>query len=158
MTKVSLWHQIEFNRIHVIRAKELDQIRLDNFVVPMQCTGNWGCFPRGKRAAIIRRYPFFSPFLFPVCFHNPPNSDMDYGIFNVCTFLCVRIYMGVGHTDNESAHFDSEKLTNFLVLQTGFEPLVMESIGSRGRRSTNSATSHQAQHSLRQYSTSCNYS
>ena len=33
---------------------------------------------------------------------------------------------GVGHTDNESAqHFDSEKLlTFFLVLRTGFEPLV----------------------------------
>ena len=32
-------------------------IRLDNFLVPMQCTGNTGCFPRGKRAAIVRRYP-----------------------------------------------------------------------------------------------------
>ena len=44
----------------------------------------------------------------------------------------------VGHTDNESAqHFDSEKLKQmFLVLRTGFEPQVMESIGSRGRRST----------------------
>ena len=49
---------------------------------------------------------------------------------------------GVGHTDNESAqHFDSEKLLQIcLVLRTGFEPLVIESIGSQGRRSTNWAT------------------
>ena len=64
---------------------------------------------------------------------------MDYRIVNVRTFLCVRVHVGVGHTDNESAqHFDSEKLSqNFLVLRTGFEPLIMESIGSRSRRSTN---------------------
>ena len=39
------------------------------------------------------------------CFHNPPNSDGDYRIFNVRTrsFVCVRIHTGVGHTDIESA-------------------------------------------------------
>ena len=31
--------------------------RLDNIIVPMQCTGNSSCFPRGKRAAIVRCYP-----------------------------------------------------------------------------------------------------
>ena len=39
----------------------------------MQCMENSGCFPRGKRAAIVRRYPvcFFpvcSVFVFPQCF------------------------------------------------------------------------------------------
>ena len=48
------------------------------------------------------------------CFRNPPNSDIDYRIFNMRTLLCMRIHTGVGHTDNESAHFDSEKL-NFVV-------------------------------------------
>ena len=64
---------------------------------------------------------------------------MDHRIFNVSTFLCVRIHMGVGHTDNESAqNVDSEKLAQIcLVLRTGFEPLVMETVGSRGRRFTN---------------------
>ena len=40
-----------------------------------------------------------------LCFHNPPNSDMDYRIFYVRTwsFVCVRIHTGVGHTDSESA-------------------------------------------------------
>ena len=42
-----------------------------------------------------------------ICFHNPPNSDMDYRIFNVrtCLFLCVRahVHTGVGHTDCETA-------------------------------------------------------
>ena len=52
----------------------------------MQCTGTSGCFPRGKRAAIARRYPpphtlcaVFS------CFRNPPYTDMDYMIFNMRT-------------------------------------------------------------------------
>ena len=33
-------------------------------------------------------------------YHNPPNSDIDYRIFNVCTwsFLCVRVHTGVAHT------------------------------------------------------------
>ena len=77
--------------------------------------------------------------LFVLRFRNPPSSDMDYRIFNVRTFLCVRVHTGVEHTDGESAQqFDSEKLSQiFLVLRTGIEPLVMESIGSRGRRSTN---------------------
>ena len=42
------------------------------------------------------------------CFRNPPNSDMDYRIFNMhtWTFLCVRIHMGFGDIDNEWAqHF-----------------------------------------------------
>ena len=63
---------------------------------------------------------------------------MDYRIFSVRTFLCVRVHTRLGHTDNESAQqFDSEELLQFfLVLLTGFEPLVIVSIGSRGRRST----------------------
>ena len=38
-------------------------------------------------------------------YHNPPNSDME------CRIVCVRIYL-----------FVSEKLKDFLVLLTGFEP------------------------------------
>ena len=41
------------------------------------------------------------------CFHNPPNSDMNYGIF---------IHMGFGHTESESAqHFLLRKTHNFCV-------------------------------------------
>ena len=37
----------------------------------------------------------------------------------------MRIHTGVGHTGNESAHFESEKLPQiFIVLRTGFEHLV----------------------------------
>ena len=63
----------------------------------MQCTGHPGCFPRGKRAAIVRRYPvvvvFFLCAVFS-CFRNPPNSDMDYRVFIMRTLLCVRIHTG----------------------------------------------------------------
>ena len=89
---------------------------------PMQCTGDLGCFPLFLCAV-------FS------CLRNPPHSDIDYRIFNVHTwsFSCVRIHTG--------QHFDSEKLSKtFLVLQTGFEPLLMKSIGSWGWCSTNWAT------------------
>ena len=75
---------------------------------------NLGCFPQGKRAAIV---PFFF-FLCAVflCFHNPPNSDMDYSIFNRRTWSFLNLMHaythGGGHTDNQSAqHFDSEKLS-----------------------------------------------
>ena len=65
------------------------------------------------------------------CFHNPPNTDMDYRIFNVRTssFLCMRIHMRVGHINSESAqHFDSEELSPiFLVLLTGCQPQVFGS-------------------------------
>ena len=39
---------------YYIDQMRLDYIRLDNFLVPMQCTGNLGW---GKRAAIVLRYP-----------------------------------------------------------------------------------------------------
>ena len=85
---------------------------------------NSGCVPRGKRAAIVRRYPFVWVF-FPLCavfscFRNPSNSDMDYRIINARTFLCVRIHTGLGHAD-ESAQlfFDSEKLTIFVCARDG---------------------------------------
>ena len=55
------------------------------------------------------------------CFRNPPNSDLDYMIFNVRTrsLLCV---LGLG-TPTGSQHniFDSEKVTICRVLLTGFE-------------------------------------
>ena len=61
------------------------------------------------------------------CFRNPPNSDIDYRIFNVRTwlFLCTRIHTGVGHTNKSAEHFDLEK--QFLVLRMGFDPLVFGS-------------------------------
>ena len=53
----------------------------------MQCTGISGCFLRGNLAAIVQRYPGFVFLMCAVfsCFRNPPNSDMDYRIFNVRT-------------------------------------------------------------------------
>ena len=53
------------------------------------------------------------------CFHNPPNSDMDYRISNVPTFLCAYTARGVGHTDESAQHFDSEKLSQLMFLCPG---------------------------------------
>ena len=78
------------------------------------------------------------------CFRNPPNSDMDHRIFNVrrptWSFLCAAcVYTGGLGTPTTSQHniFDSEKLSHFGVLLTGFEARVF---GSRVRRSTHWAT------------------
>ena len=61
-------------------------------LVPMQCTGNVGCFPRGKRAVIVCCY---TGFLF---------------------YSCVQCFRLSGWETNF-----------FLVLWTGFEPLVFGS-------------------------------
>ena len=100
----------------------------------MQCTGNSGCFPQGKRTAMVGRYPGWVFFSCLQCFRVSVihrTLDMDCRIFNVRTwlFLCVCIHTGVGHTGNESAqHSDLEKLSQFfLLLRTGFKPLVFGS-------------------------------
>ena len=100
---------------------------------------------------------FFSACSIFSCFPNPPNSDMDYRIFNVrmWSLLCVCIHTGIGHTDSESARFwlgkthifDLEKHTFLTWKNThfscapdriqGFKP---SSFGSRVWRSTDWAT------------------
>ena len=70
-------------------------------------------------------------------FRNPPNSELDYRIFNVRTwsFFCV-----VGHTGESVQHFWLERILIILCVcsfLTGFEPGVF---GSRIRWSTNWAT------------------
>ena len=48
--------------------------------------------PQGKLAAIESPHPTNGPYWASKCFHNPPSSDMDYGIFNVHMWsLCMRI-------------------------------------------------------------------
>ena len=104
----------------------------------MQCTGNSGCFPRWMRAAIVRRYQVvFSCVQFSY-FRNPPSSDIDYMIFDVRTFYVCVYTRGWGTPTTSQHNILTRKNSHFvLVLRTGFEPLGMESIGSRGRRSTN---------------------
>ena len=70
-----------------------------NYVVPMGFLpmGKSGCFLRGKPAATESRYLIYGACWVFLCFHNPPNSDMDYRIFNVrpyanacdCTLGCT---------------------------------------------------------------------
>ena len=56
------------------------QVYCPSGISPM---GNSGCLPRGRPAATESRYPTYSAYLMFSCFHNPTNSDMYYGIFNV---------------------------------------------------------------------------
>ena len=57
------------------------QLYCPNGISPM---GKSGCFPHGKPAAIVA-LPNLLCMLGFLCFHNSPNSDMDYRIFNVRT-------------------------------------------------------------------------
>ena len=66
--------------------------------------GNSGCFPRGKLAATESRYPTYDACWVFKCFHNPPNFDMDYRIFNVHTDVNARnCTRGCTDTVRESA-------------------------------------------------------
>ena len=114
--------------------------------------GNSGGFHQGKPASCNRvalpnpNYNWSSCWVFS-CFHNPPNSDMDYRIFNVRTwsFLCVRILYtrGLG-TPTASQHniFDSKKITIVYCASNagGVRTSGLWIARSRVRRSTNSAT------------------
>ena len=77
------------------------QLYCPDGIFPM---GNSGCLLRGKPAATGSRYPTYSPCSVFECFLNPPNSDMDYGIFNMHTDVnacdCTR---GCTDTLRESA-------------------------------------------------------
>ena len=65
----------------------------------MQCAGLFRLFSPGKASSHSAALP--SGFLcVSLCavfsfFRNPPNSDKDFRIFNVRTFLCVRIHTGI---------------------------------------------------------------
>ena len=116
------------------KKPQQQQIRLDNCIVPMQCTG---CFTRGKRAAIIRRYPVvvFS------CVQRFRVSIIHRTLTWTTGYLtCVRSYAcvytgGWGTPTSQHNILTRKKLSHlFLMLRTGLEPLVMESIWSRGRR------------------------
>ena len=47
--------------------------------------GNSSCFSEGKPAASKSRYSIYGACWVLYYFHNPPNCDMDYRIFNECT-------------------------------------------------------------------------
>ena len=109
--------------------------------------GNSDRFPQGKPAATEPRYPTLINYKvhagsFRVSI-NHWTLNMDYRIFKfnfrTWSLLCVRIHMGVGYTDSESAqHFGLGKLPHiFLVFLSGFKPRVF---GSWVRHSTNWAT------------------
>ena len=73
--------------------------------------GNSGCLPRGKPEPTESRYLALGSCWAFKCFHYPPNSDMDHGIFDVRTEInacdCAR---GCTDTVRESAlKVDSER-------------------------------------------------
>ena len=77
------------------------------FIYTLMYRGKFGPPDPGKATAAARAAlpsPTSACWVF-LCFRNPPDSDMDYRIFNVCmwSFLCVHVHTGVGHTDSESA-------------------------------------------------------
>ena len=106
-----LWRQWRYfvlgQVVHVCTTKKLKNVsqvarRFDNFLVPMQCTGNSGSFLRGKWAAIVRHYPAFDKYCCPVCnvFVFPYHRlwglllrQMDMG-----SLTCAQVWVGAVHT------------------------------------------------------------
>ena len=117
--------------------------RIITSLVPMQCTGNSGCFPRGKRAAIGRRSPVF--WLCVSCVQCFRDSTIHRTLTRTTgsltcvrdhSYACICTHGGWARRRRVSTTFlTRQKLSQIcLVLWTEFEPLVF---GSRVRRSTN---------------------
>ena len=95
-----------------------------NCIVPFGITpmGILSCPPQGKPAATESCYPTYGVCWVFQCFHNPPNSDTDMGIFNMRTDVnacdCTR---GCTDTIRESAreswHWGENPLPHW-----GFKP------------------------------------
>ena len=62
------------------------------------------------------------------CFRNPPNSDMDYRSFSVCTWSLLYVGIHTGGWVHQRQRVSTTYLTRknslffFIVLLTGFEP------------------------------------
>ena len=122
-----------------------DQVTLYNVLAPMQGMGNLGCFPRGKRAAMQRRYPASVLSMCAVfsCFHTTcceassvmtPTlfRHMDMGsltLAHIWTRGCRGRGGGGGARHKVCARVDSdaqEKTQLFLTLpRQGFEPCMV---------------------------------
>ena len=82
--------------VYVARDTALWKSQFFFFFLQLYCsigispTRNSGCFPRGEPAAAQSRYPTCGKCWLFECFHNPPNSGMDFRIFNVRTDVNAR--------------------------------------------------------------------
>ena len=128
--------------VNVIMLLTLALIKLDLIIFLSQCNAQEirAAFPGQSEQPWYGTTHFFCFFQHAVflSFPNPPNSDMDHRICNVRTFLCVRVHWGWGTPTTSQHNILTRKNSQiFLVLRKGFEPLVMESIKSQGRCSTN---------------------
>ena len=99
--------------------KKIVQLFCPSGISPM---GNSGCLPWGKPAATESHYPTSGACWVFQCFHNPSNSDTDYGIFNVRTDInasnCTR---GRMDTLRESA-LKADSGRNIPCRTAGIEP------------------------------------
>ena len=74
-------------------------LRLDNFIVPMQWTGNSRCFSRGKRAATVRRFQaLFSLCTMFSCFHTNACEAYSFTTNGYGIFINVRTNLAACHT------------------------------------------------------------
>ena len=72
--------------------------------IGISALGNSGCFPQEKPAATESRYSTYGVRWVFLCFHNPPNSDVDCRILNMRTeFNACNCTRGCADTVRESA-------------------------------------------------------
>ena len=126
---------------HLTHITQFDYIRLDNFLVSMQYTGNSGCFPLGKQAAIVRCYQGLFCFScvqrFRVSVIHRTLTWTTGSLTCVRSYACVYTWGWATPTSQHNILTQKNSHKFVLVLWAGFEPLVMESIGSQGRCSAN---------------------
>ena len=82
---------------------------MDTFLVLPQCRKNAGCFPWGKRAAIVRRYPDFVSMCAVVSrFHTAGFEAYSFTTdgYGICN---VRTNVGAGRTREGGCHAGRNK-------------------------------------------------
>ena len=76
----------------------VDKIRIDHFLVPMQCTGNSGCFSLGRANSHSMALPRFSPLCAVFsCFHTTVCEAYSFTV-NGCRIFNVRTNLGACRT------------------------------------------------------------
>ena len=95
------------DRTRTVWPRKDTQIRFDSFLVPNVMHRKFRLLFLEKASSRSTALPSFFPCVQCFsCFHNPPNSDIDYRIFNMrmWSFLCVHIHTGGLGTLTASLH------------------------------------------------------
>ena len=87
---------------------------LDMITFLSQCMGSSGCYPRGKRAAIVRRYPHVFPCRYTMfsCFHATGCEAYSLRQMDMGSLTCAQIFRACRtHEGGSGTNKSAQELT-----------------------------------------------